>query len=124
LTKTVLGSVVETIVGQQTLLRDFIPVFLTDSVDFEVFRRHGFVWEYFPDAEERARYDGTLSWAAYGAVRRELLRRKWGLDEVVAIGAVPFALAGTEAAQIAPPVESDGGGVAPTAPGDYGSSLK
>jgi hypothetical protein len=100
LSRTVVESLVETIAGQQTAMRDFIPVFLTDMMDFEVFRRHGFAWEYFPGPEERSRYRGALGWAEYGRARRELVRRKWGLDEIVAIGGVEFGLVEEDRQQI------------------------
>jgi hypothetical protein len=90
LSRPVLESTVAAIAGQQDLLRDFIPVFLTDCTEFDVFRRHGFVWEYFPGPAERARYGGDRSWADYAARRRALLERKWGLDEVICIGPAEF----------------------------------
>jgi hypothetical protein len=92
----ILESTVAAIAAQQDLLRDFIPLFLTDSADFDVFRRHGFVWEYFPCAAERARYGGATGWAAYAASRRSLLQRKWGLDDVVCIGPAEFGRIGLQ----------------------------
>jgi hypothetical protein len=88
-----LESVVAAISDQQDRLRDFIPVFLTDSTDFDVFRRYGFVWEYFPGLSARARYNGTTSWANYAAARRQLLTRKWNFDHVICIGATEFGVA-------------------------------
>ena len=92
MSRAVLDATVSAIADQQDRLRDFIPVFLTDSTDFDIFRRHGFVWEYFPGPVERARYGGTMDWAAYAAGRRRLLMRKWGLSRVVSIGAVEFGV--------------------------------
>ena len=103
LSRAVMESLVDTIAAQQTALRDFVPVFLTDSTNLEPFRRHGYVCEYFPDAGERARYEGSLSWAEYGGRRRDLLKRKWRLDEVVAIGGLEFGVVDKEPVRIAAP---------------------
>jgi hypothetical protein len=87
-----LESVVAAVSDQQDRLRDFIPVFLTDSTDFDVFRRYGFVWEYFLGPVARARYAGTTSWTHYAAARRQLLARKWNFDHVICIGATEFGV--------------------------------
>ena len=94
--RSVLEATVSAIADQQDRLRDFIPVFLTDSTEFDVFRRYGFVWEYFPGSTERARYSGTTSWAEYGAARRALVARKWQLDRVICIGPVEFGVVGLQ----------------------------
>jgi hypothetical protein len=117
LSRSVLEPLVDTIAAQQTALRDFIPVFLTDSMDFEVFRRHGFVCEYFPDAAERARYGGAVDWAEYGRRRRDLVTRKWRLDEIVVIGSLEFGIVDQDPAKIA---AAQPAAAAPP----YGSSLK
>jgi len=90
--RPMLESVVAAVSDQQDRLRDFIPVFLTDSTDFDVFRRYGFVWEYFPGPAARPRYNGTTSWTHYAASRRRLLTRKWNFDHVICIGATEFGV--------------------------------
>jgi hypothetical protein len=88
--RAALEAAVAAVADQQSLLRDFIPVFLTDSPDFDVFRRRGFVWEYFPGPAARAGYEGATGWAAYGRARRALVERKWGLKHVIRIGPADF----------------------------------
>jgi hypothetical protein len=90
LPRVLLETTLATIAAQQSRLRDFIPFFLTDSTDFDIFRRYGFVWEYFPGPAERERYAGSQSWAEYAALRRALLVRKWGLDQIIVIGPSEF----------------------------------
>jgi hypothetical protein len=87
-----LEATLATIAAQQSKLRDFIPLFLTDSTDFEAFRRHGFVWEYLPGPAERQRCAGARRWPEYAALRRALLVRKWGLDQIIVIGSSEFGL--------------------------------
>jgi len=98
MSRPTLESVVAAVSDQQDRLRDFVPVFLTDSTDFDVFRRHGFVWEYFPGPVARARHDGTTSWTHYAAARRQLLARKWNFDQVISIGATEFGVIDVERA--------------------------
>ena len=83
-------AVVDLIDRQQRSSRDFIPVFLTDSTDFEPFRSRGYVFEYLPPPSRR-RLRGTDSWPAYAAERLALLRRKWNIAQVVTFGAHEFA---------------------------------
>ncbi|HLB79991.1 MAG TPA: hypothetical protein VJJ77_05765, partial [Dongiaceae bacterium] len=83
-------AVVDLIDRQQRSSRDFIPVFLTDSTDFEPFRSRGYVFEYLPPPPRR-RLRGTASWREYAAERLELLRRKWNIAQVVTFGPHEFA---------------------------------
>jgi hypothetical protein len=53
LLRPVLAGIVDSIAAQQARSRDFVPVFLTDSTDFDLFRRHGFVFEYLPNCGAR-----------------------------------------------------------------------
>jgi hypothetical protein len=85
-----LRRTISLVAEQQNAARDFIPVFLTDSSEFELFRAHGFVFEYFPGAAGRARIAGSQSWAGYAAQRRSLVERKWGLDRVISFGPEEF----------------------------------
>jgi glycosyltransferase involved in cell wall biosynthesis len=86
-----LEAIVSMIANQQTECRGFVPVFLTDSTDFEVFREYGFVFEYLPSTAKQAAYAGTKDWADYAAERHALLERKWGLACVIRFGPHEFA---------------------------------
>jgi glycosyltransferase involved in cell wall biosynthesis len=86
-----LESIVSMIAAQQTECRGFIPVFLTDSTDFDVFRGHGFVFEYLPSLAKQAAYAGTKNWAEYAAERSAFLERKWGLTRIIRFGPHDFA---------------------------------
>jgi hypothetical protein len=86
-----LEAIVSMIADQQTECRGFVPIFLTDSTDFDVFRDYGFVFEYLPSTAKQAAYAGTKSWADYAAERRALLERKWGLARIIRFGPHEFA---------------------------------
>jgi hypothetical protein len=65
---------------------NFVPVFVTDSLRFDLFRRYGFVFEYIPGPKDRAELQGSRSWEEYVADRLELIKAKWGLRELVNLG--------------------------------------
>ncbi len=90
LRRKVIAHIVGMIAAQQRESGDFIPLFLTDSSDFDLFRDHGFVFEYLPGPDKRAKLAGVRSWAAYAAERREFLRRKWDLSQIVVFGPMEF----------------------------------
>jgi hypothetical protein len=90
LPEAIVGQIVRSVAEQQERLQDFVPIFLTDSTDFQVFRRHGFVFEYFPNEKQRAAYGGSVSWSEYGRQRRELLERKWGIAQTISFGPTEF----------------------------------
>lgn len=90
LPRQVVAGIVDSIAAQQARSRDFVPVFLTDSTDFDLFRRHGFVFEYLPDGNRRSCCSGTQDWSDYAAQRRALLEQKWGVAEVVCFGPLEF----------------------------------
>jgi hypothetical protein len=81
--------IVEFVEQHQSQDRRFVPVFLTDSTEANIFRRRGFIFEYLPPPE-RVRLRGSKSWAAYAAERRRLLARKWGMADIVTFGEVTF----------------------------------
>jgi hypothetical protein len=80
---------IEFVEQHQSQERSFIPVFLTDSTEANIFRRRGFVFEYLPPPE-RVRLRGSKSWADYAAERRRLLARKWGMADIITFGDVTF----------------------------------
>lgn len=81
-----LASVVELVARQQRKARDFIPVFLTSSMDLELFRAHGFVFEYLPGADAHRVHSSSMSWEDYVARRLELVSRKWNITRVICFG--------------------------------------
>jgi hypothetical protein len=80
---------VEFVEQHQSQDRRFVPVFLTDSTEANIFRRRGFVFEYLPPPD-RVRLRGSKSWADYAAERRRLLALKWGMADIITFGAVAF----------------------------------
>ena len=84
------AQIVSRIAGLQTENRDFIPVFLTDSLDSSIFREQGFVFEYIPGPGARRRLEGRYAWKHYASARLELLREKYGLCDVITFGPVSF----------------------------------
>jgi len=82
-----LEQVVELIAHQQAQSQDFIPLFLYDGTEFDIFRSRGYVFEWLPPVTDRIRYGGRQSWSDYLAARRALIDRKWGLAYVVCFGA-------------------------------------
>jgi hypothetical protein len=80
---------VEFVEQHQSQDRRFVPVFLTDSTEANIFRRRGFVFEYLPPPA-RVRLRGSKSWADYAGERRRLLARKWGMADIITFGEVTF----------------------------------
>ena len=90
-----LAGIVSYFARWQRQAMNFVPVFVTDSLRFDLFRRHGFVFEYIPGPNDRAELQGSRSWEAYVADRLDLIRRKWGLAEIVNLSqTTPKALPG------------------------------
>jgi len=80
---------VEFVEQHQSQDRRFVPVFLTDSTEANIFRRRGFVFEYLPPPD-RVRLRGSKSWADYAAERRRLLALKWRMADIITFGDVAF----------------------------------
>lgn len=80
---------VEFIEQHQSQDRSFVPVFLTDSTEANIFRRRGFIFEYLPPPG-RVRLRGSKSWVDYAAERRRLLVHKWGMADIITFGDVTF----------------------------------
>lgn len=70
------------IARQQLQLGDFIPVFLTDAKDHEVFRRHHYVFEYFPSVSG---HNGAIDTDVIQP-RLDLIEEKWGVDLFINLG--------------------------------------
>lgn len=90
LDRETLERIVDMIARQQAEKKDFVPLFLYDGMEFEMFRANGFVVEYLPPPTERSRWQGSRSWRDYCAERREFLERKWAIAHVVSFGPVEF----------------------------------
>jgi GR25 family glycosyltransferase involved in LPS biosynthesis len=78
--------------------RGLVPVVITDSDRFELFRGRRIVVEYLPPAEQRAQFAADLDWDLYRLRRLALLRRKWQPARIVAFGPAASALVRTWAA--------------------------
>lgn len=65
---------------------DVVPVVLTDSTDFRLFRERRIVFEYFPPREHQERFAPGLNWSLYRLRRLALLRRKWQPLRIIAFG--------------------------------------
>ncbi len=81
-----LATTVELITAQQRKSRDFLPVFLTSSPGFHVFRAQGFVFEYLPARPHRDLVEPTGDWQDYLADRLAFIARKWGITRVICFG--------------------------------------
>jgi len=82
-----LAAFVDYIAEKQRLQRNFVPVFLTDSTEFHLFRRHGFVFEYIPSPSDRQLAGGAYSWDRRIAERTAFFKRKWGVEEIFDVAA-------------------------------------
>lgn len=89
LSREAIESIVHFIEQHQSRDRRFVPVFLTDATESNIFRRRGFVFEYLPPPD-RVRLRGSKPWAEYAAERRRLLARKWGMADIITFGKVEF----------------------------------
>lgn len=61
-------------------------VYLTDSSDFTVFRRHGVIFEYLPPLLEQRVHAAAMPWQGYLRERWGLLLAKWRPRRVLAYG--------------------------------------
>ncbi len=84
-------KLVTMVADQQAEEKDFVPIFLTDSTEFDIFRSYGFVFEYLPDPSRRETYVGSIPWDVYMRNRYELIMRKWGVAKTIVFGQRKFA---------------------------------
>ena len=80
-----LERIVEMVAAKQGTDRNFIPVFLTDVMATDIFRRRRYAFEYFPSPGTR-RLPGTRTWEDYARERLALIKRKYGLTRVIRFG--------------------------------------
>jgi len=76
------GTAVENVEQRQLRDRDFIPVFITDMTDFEVFRFRGYVFEYVPASVSRAPKNRHAE-RRYLKQRLDLITAKWNLRDII-----------------------------------------
>lgn len=76
-----LAELLATVARKQVDRPDFTPIFFTDSTAFDLFREHGFVFEYLPAEELRTR--GAAAWEEYAAVRLSHARATWGITGMI-----------------------------------------
>ncbi len=77
-----LEAEVSRIAKKQLELGDFIPLFLTDTTDHAVFRRHQYVFEYFP---HQGKPGQQIDLAAIQP-RLAFIENKWGVDLFINVG--------------------------------------
>ncbi len=87
---TPLDQIVTMIAEKQLTDQDFVPVFLTDSLHAEIFRKHRYAFEYFPMSARDRRLPGTAPWDRYAAARLAMIKQKYGFTRVLAFGRLPF----------------------------------
>jgi hypothetical protein len=80
-----LERIVEMVAAKQAADRNFIPVFLTDVMAADVFRRRRYAFEYFPGPDARL-VPGTRAWEDYARERLSLVKRKYGLTRIIRFG--------------------------------------
>ena len=66
--------------------RNTVPVILTDSDCFDVFRARNLAFEYLPPAETRERFAPDLQWPLYFQRRLTVFRSKWRPAGIVTFG--------------------------------------
>ena len=76
------GTAVENVEQRQLRDRDFIPVFITDMTDFEIFRFRGYVFEHVPASISRVPKNRRAE-SRYLKQRLELIKAKWDLRDII-----------------------------------------
>jgi hypothetical protein len=85
-----LDQIVTMIAEKQLADLDFVPVFLTDSLHAEIFRKHRYAFEYLPMTPADRKLPGTRPWAEYAGRRLAMIQQKYGIERILAFGNVPF----------------------------------
>ncbi len=90
----------------QVMLSSFRPVFVTDCDQFQVFRRHGYLFEYIPPQQDWSARFGDSDWSSFLRERMDLLLERYEPDRVIGFDDVQrFTLmrSGILDALVAPP---------------------
>jgi hypothetical protein len=81
------AEAVERVVGEvaslQVMLSSFRPLFVTDCDQFQVFRRHGYLFEYIPPQEDWSARFGDSDWSSFLRERMDLLLERYEPDRVI-----------------------------------------
>jgi hypothetical protein len=85
-----LDQIVSMIAEKQLADQDFVPVFLTDSLHAEIFRKHRYAFEYFPMSMKDRKLQGTKPWEQYADARLDFIKQKYGIERIIAFGKSPF----------------------------------
>ncbi len=72
--------------------RGMMPLLLTDSDAFELFRKRSMIFEYLPPADDRERFGQQLRWDLYLQRRLALIRQKWQPTRIIAFGEVALGI--------------------------------
>jgi hypothetical protein len=64
-----LGSLVAEVARLQLMLRDFKPLFVTDSDSWSDFQHYGYWFEYIPPTDEWTRHNERTDWPGYVSER-------------------------------------------------------
>jgi hypothetical protein len=78
-----LESLTEDVASLQLMLRDFKPLFVTDSDHWSPFEERGYWFEYLPSADEWARYHDATEWPQYVSERIDLIIATYSPDRVI-----------------------------------------
>lgn len=81
--RTELERIVEMVSREQRRGQDFVPLFITDSLHFDLFRVRGYVVEHIP-AKDPLNYGSGLAVAQRR--RMQMILQKWGVGAVVQFG--------------------------------------
>jgi hypothetical protein len=69
LDRDALTTLVAEVARLQLMLRDFKPLFITDSDFWDPFSEHGYWFEYIPPYEEWIRHNDAVAWPDYVSER-------------------------------------------------------
>ena len=78
-----LDSLTDEIARLQLMLRDFKPLFVTDSDHWSAFQRHGYWFEYIPPAKDWTDHLKSTEWPAYVSRRMDSIIATYGPDRIV-----------------------------------------
>src|SRR5262245_41259278 len=83
------NDALDRIVGEvsrlQLMLRDFKPLFITDSDDWRAFRKRGYWFEYIPPADEWAHHAEASEWPDYAGERMDSIVATYMPDRIVVL---------------------------------------
>lgn len=81
-----LAAAVKSVASSQRQGTELLPVFFTDSRDASVFRKEGFVFEYFPNPDKLQNLFDKPGYATYLQDKLRFAMMKWGIVDVLRLG--------------------------------------